>query len=75
MLDEAVCTQINAVHGALNYRPGRLAVVAGAFAFAALQRGQEIRIGVDLAAESATLQIEAGCHEQGAQSEERQGCA
>jgi len=75
MLDQAGGTQINAVHRALDYRPGRLATIAGAFAFAALQSGQEIRIGVDLAAQSASLQIEAGSNDKGAHSEERQGCA
>ena len=49
MLHEAVRTQGNAMHGALNHWDGRLAVVACAFAFAALQGCNDIGVGIDSA--------------------------
>ena len=73
MLDKAAGAQSNAVHGALNYRRRRLAVVAVAFAPGALQGGQKIRIGINPAPKRSTLQVQAQGNDQRTDPEHRQG--
>ena len=75
MLNETTRAQGHPVHGALNHGRGRLAVVACALAFAALQRGKKIRIGIDPASNRAALQVQAQRNDQGAEAKERQGSA
>lgn len=58
MLDEAGGAQGDPVHGALNDRSGRLAVITRALAFAALQGGEKVGIGIDATAQRSALQIQ-----------------
>lgn len=75
MLDQAGGAERNTVHCALNHRRCRLAVIACALTFVALEGGEKVGIGIDPAAKRATLQVQAHGNDQGTKTEAGQSGA